>query len=157
MEPALFTLQNELFAKPTQSPVLGVASNKVRPVEVVEDRADVLVLELDGALIAANPSLEGTIVLGLAVRLARQIGPEYREIICDDGFDLVESARWRACAPSTAPERISAVGGRTIATALIDQRIAQDLSLTTSAIDGGEPSTPFYRGQQRPSASDPAS
>ena len=47
-------------------------------------------------------------------------------------------------------ERISAVGGRTIATALIDQRLVQDLYLTTSAIDGGEPDTPFYCGQQSP-------
>jgi riboflavin biosynthesis pyrimidine reductase len=47
-------------------------------------------------------------------------------------------------------ERISAVGGRTIATALIDQRLAQDLYLTTSAIDGGEPNTPFYCGRQSP-------
>lgn len=46
--------------------------------------------------------------------------------------------------------RISAVGGRTIATALIDQRLAQDLYLTTSAIDGGEPNTPFYCGKQSP-------
>jgi len=45
-------------------------------------------------------------------------------------------------------ERISAVGGRTIATALIDQRLVQDLYLTTSAIDGGEPITPFYCGKQ---------
>lgn len=47
-------------------------------------------------------------------------------------------------------ERISCVGGRTIATALIDQRIVQDLYLTTSAIDGGEPNTPFYCGKQTP-------
>lgn len=47
-------------------------------------------------------------------------------------------------------ERISAVGGRTIATALIDQRLAQDLYLTTSAIDGGEPNTAFYCGRRPP-------
>ncbi|MDO8677667.1 MAG: dihydrofolate reductase family protein [Acidobacteriota bacterium] len=47
-------------------------------------------------------------------------------------------------------ERVSAVGGRTIATALIDQWLVQDLYLTTSAIDGGEPNTPFYCGKQPP-------
>lgn len=47
-------------------------------------------------------------------------------------------------------ERISAVGGRTIATALIDQALVQDVYLTTSAINGGEPNTPFYCGTQRP-------
>jgi len=50
-------------------------------------------------------------------------------------------------------ERISAVGGRTVATALIDQRLVQDLYLTTAAIDGGEPDTPFYCGKQRPISS----
>ena len=47
-------------------------------------------------------------------------------------------------------ERISAVGGRTIATALLDQGLVQDLYLTTSAIDGGEPDTPFYCGTRSP-------
>ena len=50
-------------------------------------------------------------------------------------------------------ERISAVGGRTVATALIDQGLVQDVYLTTSAIDGGEPNTPFYCGQQSPTYS----
>ncbi len=50
-------------------------------------------------------------------------------------------------------ERISAVGGRTVATALIDQRLVQDLYLTTSPIDGGEPDTPFYCGRQSPTYS----
>jgi riboflavin biosynthesis pyrimidine reductase len=47
-------------------------------------------------------------------------------------------------------ERISVVGGRTIATALIDAGLAQDLCLTTSAIDGGTPNTPFYAGAVSP-------
>lgn len=48
---------------------------------------------------------------------------------------------------------ISAIGGRTVATALIDQRVVQDVYLTTSAIDGGEPNTPFYIGRQSPNYS----
>lgn len=50
-------------------------------------------------------------------------------------------------------DRISCVGGRTIATALIDQRSVQDLYLTTSPIDGGEPNTPFYCGKHSPTYS----
>ena len=50
-------------------------------------------------------------------------------------------------------ERISCVGGRTVATALIDQGLVQDLYLTTSPIDGGEPATPFYCGRQSPTYS----
>ncbi len=40
--------------------------------------------------------------------------------------------------------RISAVGGRHLATQLIDAGLVQDLYLTTSPRTGGEPGTPFY-------------
>ena len=42
--------------------------------------------------------------------------------------------------------RISCIGGRTLARQLIDARLIQDLYLTTSAKDGGEPNTPLYPG-----------
>jgi riboflavin biosynthesis pyrimidine reductase len=40
--------------------------------------------------------------------------------------------------------RISCIGGRTLAEPLIDAGLVQDLYLTTSAISAGEPGTPFY-------------
>jgi riboflavin biosynthesis pyrimidine reductase len=46
--------------------------------------------------------------------------------------------------------RISVVGGRTVATSLVDDGLIQDLCLTTSAFDGGQPNTPFYAGNRRP-------
>ena len=46
--------------------------------------------------------------------------------------------------------RISAVGGRVAATSLVDAGMVQDLYLTTSAIDAGEPNTPWYVGQRGP-------
>ena len=46
--------------------------------------------------------------------------------------------------------RVSAVGGRTLATALIDQSLVKDLYLTTGAIDGGTRDTPFYEGSDFP-------
>jgi 5-amino-6-(5-phosphoribosylamino)uracil reductase len=42
-------------------------------------------------------------------------------------------------------QRISCIGGRTLATQLIDAHLVQDLYLTTSAKEGGEPDTPLYR------------
>ncbi len=39
---------------------------------------------------------------------------------------------------------ISCVGGRTLARQLIDAKLIQDLYLTTSAKDGGEPNTPIH-------------
>lgn len=46
--------------------------------------------------------------------------------------------------------RISAVGGRVAATSLVDAGLVQDIYLTTSAIDGGEPDTPWYVGKRPP-------
>ena len=39
---------------------------------------------------------------------------------------------------------LSCIGGRTLATQLIDAHLVQDLYLTTSAKPGGEPNTPIY-------------
>ena len=46
--------------------------------------------------------------------------------------------------------RISAVGGRAAATSLVDAGLVQDIYLTTSPIDGGEPGTPWYVGTRSP-------
>jgi riboflavin biosynthesis pyrimidine reductase len=42
--------------------------------------------------------------------------------------------------------RISCIGGRTLATELIDAGAVQDIYLTTAPRRGGEPGTPFYTG-----------
>jgi riboflavin biosynthesis pyrimidine reductase len=44
--------------------------------------------------------------------------------------------------------RISAVGGRSTASALLDAGLVQDVCLTTTSVAGGEPGTPFYVGRQ---------
>jgi riboflavin biosynthesis pyrimidine reductase len=44
--------------------------------------------------------------------------------------------------------RVSAVGGRTTASSLIDAGLVQDVCLTTTDRSGGEPGTPFYVGSQ---------
>jgi len=46
--------------------------------------------------------------------------------------------------------RISAIGGRYTATRLVDQRLAQDIYLTTTANSGGTPGTPWYTGTRSP-------
>ena len=46
-------------------------------------------------------------------------------------------------------DRISAVGGRLVASALIDAGLVQDLCLTTTARSAGEPHTPYYVGSRR--------
>jgi riboflavin biosynthesis pyrimidine reductase len=47
--------------------------------------------------------------------------------------------------------RLSAIGGRTTASSLIDAGLVQDLCLTTTARPGGTPGTPFYVGRRSPS------
>jgi riboflavin biosynthesis pyrimidine reductase len=46
--------------------------------------------------------------------------------------------------------RISAIGGRKAATSLVDAGLVQDIYLTTTAIEGGEPNTPWYVGDHLP-------
>jgi riboflavin biosynthesis pyrimidine reductase len=45
--------------------------------------------------------------------------------------------------------RVSAIGGRTTASTLIDENLVQDLCLTTTALEAGEPNTPLYVGKHR--------
>jgi riboflavin biosynthesis pyrimidine reductase len=45
---------------------------------------------------------------------------------------------------------VSCVGGRRTATALLLERLVSDIYLTTSAIDAGEPGTPYYEGPRLP-------
>jgi riboflavin biosynthesis pyrimidine reductase len=47
--------------------------------------------------------------------------------------------------------RISAVGGRLTATQLVDDRLAQDVYLTTGSREGGAANTPWYAGTAPPS------
>jgi len=46
--------------------------------------------------------------------------------------------------------RISAIGGRSTATQLVDARLIQDIYLTTTSLEGGEPGTPWYCGSKAP-------
>lgn len=47
---------------------------------------------------------------------------------------------------------VSTVGGRTMATAMIDAGLVSDVYLTTSPVQGGEAGTPFYAGGRVPMA-----
>jgi riboflavin biosynthesis pyrimidine reductase len=46
--------------------------------------------------------------------------------------------------------RMSAIGGRHTATQLVDAGLAQDIYLTTTSLEGGEPGTPWYSGAISP-------
>jgi riboflavin biosynthesis pyrimidine reductase len=46
--------------------------------------------------------------------------------------------------------RISSIGGRFTATQLVDAGLVQDIYLTTTLLEGGEPGTPWYSGMAPP-------
>ena len=46
--------------------------------------------------------------------------------------------------------RISAIGGRFTATQLVDAGLTQDIYLTSTSLEGGEPDTPWYSGAAPP-------
>jgi riboflavin biosynthesis pyrimidine reductase len=102
-------------------------------------------IDFDSALILNVPDLR---VVLLTVPLyvdafhhALAQRPWITPVVMDDPNDLRSAfERFRAL----GIERISCVGGRTIARQLIDAGLVQDLYLTTSPTDGGEPNTPLY-------------
>jgi 5-amino-6-(5-phosphoribosylamino)uracil reductase len=77
-----------------------------------------------------------------AMQTALRMRPWIDAVVMTNPQDL--SAAFRAL-PVMGISRISAIGGRTIAAALLDAGLIQDLYLTTSARTGGEPNTPLYR------------
>lgn len=67
--------------------------------------------------------------------------PWIRTIVMDGRNDLPRAFRELR---QMGVERLSCVGGRTLAGQLMDHHLVSDLYLTTSAKDGGEPNTPLY-------------
>jgi riboflavin biosynthesis pyrimidine reductase len=101
-------------------------------------------LKFDDALLFNVPELP-VIVISIAVwvermkeELARR--PWIRTITMPQPDDLPSAFRRLR---SMGVARISAIGGRTIARAMIDAGLIQDLYLTTSPRPGGEPGTPL--------------
>jgi riboflavin biosynthesis pyrimidine reductase len=65
-----------------------------------------------------------------------------------DGADAL--ARQMAVLRRAGVRHVSAVGGRTAATALVDAGLVQDVYLSHSSIAAGEPGTPWYAGRAMP-------
>jgi riboflavin biosynthesis pyrimidine reductase len=67
-------------------------------------------------------------------------------IVADDPRPVIDRLRI-----GEGIRRISVVGGRFTASRLVDAGLVQDLYLTTTSRDAGEPDTPWYSGAARPS------
>jgi riboflavin biosynthesis pyrimidine reductase len=112
------------------------------PVQII---ATLRGLDLDDHLLFNVPAVQVIIVtIGSGVERMRhglRTRPWVAPLVMDRPDDLTaafEELRARGIG------RISAVGGRTLATELLDARLVQDLYLTTAALPGGEAGTPVY-------------
>jgi riboflavin biosynthesis pyrimidine reductase len=83
-------------------------------------------------------------------RLARALHarPWVRALVADGADALLEQMK---ALFAHGLRTISCVGGRRTATALTDAGFIDDLYLTTTPLDGGEPHTPWYVGDRPPS------
>jgi len=102
-------------------------------------------IAFDDALIFNGPDLRVVLLTvpqcAAALDHALSQRPWITPVVMDDPSDLRGAfEQFRAL----GIQRISCVGGRTIARQLIDAELVQDLYLTTSPKDGGEPHTPLY-------------
>ena len=106
-------------------------------------------LDLDGTLLFNVPSVPVFILAGdrFPDRVARAVADRpWITLISIEHGDLRASIA-RLC--QFGIRRISAVGGRHAASALIDAGVVQDLYLTSTATAAGQPGTPFYTGQRQ--------
>jgi riboflavin biosynthesis pyrimidine reductase len=106
-------------------------------------------LDLDGTLLFNVPSVPVFILAEerFPDRVARAVAdrPWITLIPIEHGDLRVSIAR--LC--QYGVRRISAVGGRSAASALIDAGVVQDLYLTSTVAAAGQPGTPFYTGQRQ--------
>jgi riboflavin biosynthesis pyrimidine reductase len=105
-------------------------------------------LDLDGTLLFNVPSVPVFILAGdrLPERVARAVADRPWITLVPIEHDDLRASIAALC--HYGIRRISAVGGRSAASSLIDAGVVQDLYITTSAIATGQPWTPFYTGRQ---------
>lgn len=115
---------------------------------VLTDRGD---LRFDDGLMFQEPELPVFIVTksSVAAQLRSRLGMRPWIEIVDSG-EPVSLTRGLRVLHARGIEVLSCVGGARTATALLNERLVTDVYLTTSAIDAGEPNTPYYYGPPLP-------
>lgn len=114
-----------------------------------------MVISNDGHLdlsshVFTTPDVQVIVLAGAECR--RVIAPQIRDRSWITIVPLAESLveTFKTLREEHGIGRISAVGGRVTATSLVDAGVVQDIYLSTSAIDAGEPNTPWYVGERPP-------
>jgi riboflavin biosynthesis pyrimidine reductase len=115
---------------------------------VLTDRGD---LRFDDGLMFQEPGLSVFIVARSAIvaQLRSRLGARPWIEVVDSG-EPVSLTRGLRALHARGIEVLSCVGGRLTATALLNERLVSDVYLTTSAIEAGEPGTPYYAGPPLP-------
>jgi riboflavin biosynthesis pyrimidine reductase len=115
---------------------------------VVTDKGD---LRFDDGLMFQEPELRVFVITrtGAVNEIRRRVaGRQWVEVIdAGDPLSLVGAMRDLR---SRGIEIVSAVGGRRTAIGLLNDGLIADVYLTTSAIEAGEPNTPYYEGPPLP-------
>jgi riboflavin biosynthesis pyrimidine reductase len=111
---------------------------------LVTDRLD---LRFDDGLMFQEPELRVFVITRSSMFDAAQRRVEQKPWVdVIDAGDPVSFTRAFRYLCSQGIRVMSCVGGRRTATGLIGEGLIGDIYLTTSAIDGGEPNTPYYEG-----------
>jgi riboflavin biosynthesis pyrimidine reductase len=125
--------------------LVGLRAALGRPRHPIQIVATLDGLSLDEELMFNLPELRVmllTVARGMDVmRTQLAARPWVTPIVMDAAHDLRQAFRQLR---QLGVERISCVGGRTIAGQLIDAGLIQDVYLTTGTKSAGEPDTPFY-------------
>lgn len=104
-------------------------------------------LPLDDGLMFTEPSLHTVLIspssTAPALRERLKGRPWIRVIDAGEPLSMTRAMRELHAAGIRV---VSAVGGPRTATTLLNEKLVTDVYLTTSAIDAGEPDTPFYQG-----------
>ncbi len=115
------------------------------PIQVI---ATLRGLAFDRGLLFNTPDVRIVLLTidACATLMNREIEPRpwITPVVMDRPEDL---ARAFAVLGRMGIERVSVVGGRRVATQLIDAGLVQDVYLTTSPREGGDPNTPMYPGR----------
>jgi 5-amino-6-(5-phosphoribosylamino)uracil reductase len=102
-------------------------------------------LDLDDRLLFNTPEIAVVLLTVPSARssmsAALSLRPWIRPIVMKGPASLAEAFEQIR---SLGVDRISCVGGRNLATQLIDAGLVQDIYLTTAARPGGQPNTPMY-------------
>ncbi|MGH9141976.1 MAG: dihydrofolate reductase family protein [Vicinamibacterales bacterium] len=112
------------------------------PMQVIATRQG---LALDQSLMFNVPELRVAVITVArgadAMHEALKVRPWITLIVMDEASAFADAFR---ALRNLGVERMSCIGGRSLARALIDAGLVQDLYLTTARKSGGEPGTPLY-------------